>query len=123
VLVKMLPFLLLSFKESRPNHYDINAFSSNGFDNWKHATKVFIKYVGKADNLHNKSRMHCEVFRIQRLSVAHVMSKWIYKAGRRIFGLSCCGVVYCEISFCCKLLPIVAMMNILPLSIRETILN
>lgn len=67
-------FYCYLFKQPRPDNFGVDAFTSKGFTNWKHATGSFNEHVGKVDSFHNRARKHCEDFKIKG-KVYHI--RWI----------------------------------------------
>jgi hypothetical protein len=67
-------FCCYIFKQQRQENFGFDAFTNNGFSNWKKAPTCFVDLVGKVDSLHNRARKHCEDFRNQRQSVGHRMA-------------------------------------------------
>jgi hypothetical protein len=66
-------FCCYIFKQQRQENFGIDAFTNNGFSNWKTAPACFVDHVGKVDSLHNRARKHCEDFKNQRQSVGYRM--------------------------------------------------
>ncbi|KAL9665259.1 hypothetical protein QQ045_020674 [Rhodiola kirilowii] len=51
------------------------AFTSNGFSNWKKAKEKFREHVGSVGSPHNKARIEFENFKNQRQSVGYVIQR------------------------------------------------
>ncbi|KAJ0967581.1 hypothetical protein J5N97_024498 [Dioscorea zingiberensis] len=67
-------FYCYLFKQPRSEKPRIDAFTKTGFNNWKKAIEVFTEHVGGVNSNHNNARRHCEDFKNQRQSVAHIFS-------------------------------------------------
>lgn len=79
-------FYCYLFKQPRPDNFGVDAFTSKGFTNWKHATGSFNEHVGKVDSFHNRARKHCEDFKNQRQSVSYKMDSGSKKLEQQYYG-------------------------------------
>lgn len=65
-------FYCFLFKQPRAENFGIEAYTKNGFKNWKNAITSFDSHVGDVGSAHNKARRDCRAFQNPRQNVQQV---------------------------------------------------
>jgi hypothetical protein len=68
-------FFCYLFKPARIGNWENDAFTKDGYVNWRRGLETFNAHVGGPDSAHNKSRKCAADFKNQRQSVAYVWSE------------------------------------------------
>jgi len=64
-------------------HFGHDAFSKEGYRNWKNAYNGFPQHVGGPTSCHNRARTACEDFRNRRASVSHKIEAYSVDAEKK----------------------------------------
>jgi hypothetical protein len=77
-------FYCFLFKQKTlETHFGHDAFSKEGYRNWKNAYNGFPQHVGGSTSCHNRARTACEYFRSQRASVSHRIEAYSVDAEKK----------------------------------------